>query len=91
MEIPKKLKYLVNLQNLWMSDNQIKEIPIEYNKFSGIAKIIFVINKIIEIPKKITNLVNLRILSLQSKNEVGVVIPIEITKILKTRDCYIYV
>ena len=47
-------------------------------------------NQIKEISTEITNLVNLRMLSLQSNNKVGVVIPTEITNILKARNCNIH-
>ena len=129
--IPKQIKYLVNLRNLWVPYNKIMEIPTlrddlwgacaetpaaypiptlrkdlwgacaetpaaypiskEIKYLVNLQEMYLSNNKIMEIPMKITNLVNLRILSLQSNIEVRVVIPIENNNILSAHDCSIHI
>jgi Leucine-rich repeat (LRR) protein len=62
-EIPKEIKYLTQLQLIFLQHNQIKEIPTEISYLAQLKTLLLYDNKIKEIPKEIGNLTQLQILN----------------------------
>ena len=79
---------IINLQSLYLSYNQIKEIPKEICQLTNLQQLYLSYNQIKEIPKEICQLTNLQRLSLYN-NQIKE-IPKEICQLTKLQILYLY-
>ncbi len=83
-EIWNEIFELTNLQLLWLSNNQIKEIPKEIGKLTNLQNLYLSNNQIKILPKEIGELTNLQVLYL-SNNQIKI-LPKEIGKLTNLQD-----
>jgi Leucine-rich repeat (LRR) protein len=88
LTFPKEIKYLINIQILDLSYNNIEIIPIDIQYLINLKKLNISNNKIKGIPKEINNLIKLESLSLYN-NEISI-IPKEIKKLINLNYLYLY-
>jgi Leucine-rich repeat (LRR) protein len=61
LNLNRTIKDLINLQTLYLSNNQLKEIPKEIGSLINLKKLYLFGNQLQEIPKEIESLINLKI------------------------------